>query len=64
MVNGFVREGVLHDKKIESVIPRQIELIEEYNKENELKLIPKAQDYIKYMINVIIKLPRYVVAYY
>ena len=28
------------------------------NKENELKLIPKAQDYIKYMINVIIKLPR------
>ena len=28
------------------------------NKENELKLIPKAEDYIKYMINVIIKLPR------
>lgn len=27
MVNGFVREGVLHDKEIAKVIPRQIELI-------------------------------------
>ena len=27
MVNGFVREGVLHDEKIADVIPRQIELI-------------------------------------
>lgn len=29
MVNGFVREGVLHDEKIADVIPRQIELIKE-----------------------------------
>lgn len=29
MVNGFVREGVLHDTKIADVIPRQIELIKE-----------------------------------
>ena len=28
MVNGFVREGVLHDDNISRVIPRQIELIE------------------------------------
>lgn len=27
MVNGFVREGVLHDEKIADIIPRQIELI-------------------------------------
>lgn len=27
MVNGFVREGVLHDEKIAKVVPRQIELI-------------------------------------
>ncbi len=36
MVNGFVKEGVLHDKSITRVIPRQIELIKEYNKEKEL----------------------------
>ncbi len=30
MVNGFVREGVLHDDNIARVIPRQIELIREY----------------------------------
>lgn len=29
MVNGFIREGVLHDKKLESLIPRQLELIKE-----------------------------------
>lgn len=29
MVNGFVREGVLHDEEIAKVIPRQIELIKE-----------------------------------
>ena len=29
MVNGFVREGVLHDEKIADIIPRQIELIKE-----------------------------------
>ena len=32
MVNGFVREGVLHDEAIARIIPRQIELIRE-NKE-------------------------------
>ncbi len=36
MVNGFVKEGVLHDKSITKIIPRQIELIKEYNKEKEL----------------------------
>ena len=41
MVNGFVREGVLHDKKIANVIPRQIELIEEYLKEGGLIIIVK-----------------------
>ena len=41
MVNGFVREGVLHDKKIANVIPRQIELIEEYIKEGGLIIIVK-----------------------
>ena len=29
MVNGFVKEGVLHDIKIGDIIPRQIELIKE-----------------------------------
>ncbi len=29
MVNGFVREGVLHDEKIADIIPRQLELIKE-----------------------------------
>lgn len=41
MVNGFVREGVLHDDKISGVIPRQIELINEYNRENELIIFIK-----------------------
>ena len=41
MVNGFVREGVLHDEKIARIIPRQIELIEEYQDEEELVLFIK-----------------------
>ena len=41
MVNGFVREGVLHDEKIVRVIPRQIELIKEYQKEGGLIIIVK-----------------------
>ena len=41
MVNGFVREGVLHDKKIADVIPRQIEIIEEYVKQGGLIIIVK-----------------------
>lgn len=36
MVNGFVKEGVLHDKSIARVIPRQIELIKEYHNEGQL----------------------------
>lgn len=36
MVNGFVKEGVLHDKSITRVIPRQIELIKEYERAGEL----------------------------
>ena len=47
MVNGFVREGVLHDNNISRVIPRQIELIEEYNKENELIIFIKDTHEIK-----------------
>ena len=30
MVNGFVREGVLHDKSIEAVIDRQLEIVNNY----------------------------------
>lgn len=41
MVNGFVREGVLHDKKIANVIPRQIELIKQYNDEEQLVIFIK-----------------------
>lgn len=41
MVNGFVREGVLHDDKISLVIPNQIELIEKYNNEGELVVFIK-----------------------
>lgn len=41
MVNGFVREGGLHDKYIEHTIQRQLELIEEYKKENELIIFIK-----------------------
>lgn len=36
MVNGFVKEGVLHDDTIASVIPRQIELIKEAMARDEL----------------------------
>ena len=36
MVNGFVREGVLHDPKIADIIPRQIELIKEAKHEGKL----------------------------
>lgn len=41
MINGFVREGVLHDEKIAEVIPRQIELIKEYKKEGQLIIFIK-----------------------
>ncbi len=36
MVNGFVREGVLHDEKIADVIPRQLELIKEAKHRGDL----------------------------
>lgn len=36
MVNGFVREGVLHDENIAKIIPRQIELIKEAKHEGKL----------------------------
>lgn len=41
MVNGFVREGVLHDEEISKVIPRQIELIRENNLEKGLTIFIK-----------------------
>lgn len=41
MVNGFVREGVLHDKEISVIIPRQKELIEENIKEGGLTIFIK-----------------------
>ena len=41
MVNGFVREGVLHDQKIANIIPRQIELIEENIKNGGLTIFIK-----------------------
>ena len=41
MVNGFVREGVLHDDEIAIIIPRQIELIEKNKKEGGLTIFIK-----------------------
>lgn len=41
MVNGFVREGVLHDERISLVIPNQIELIKMYNSEGQLVVFIK-----------------------
>ena len=41
MVNGFVREGVLHDEAIAKIIPRQIELIEKNQREGGLTIFIK-----------------------
>ena len=41
MVNGFVREGVLHDEKIADVIPRQLELIKEAKHRGDLIVFVK-----------------------
>ena len=41
MINGFVKEGVLHDKKIAEIIPRQKEIIEKYKKEGSLTIFIK-----------------------
>ena len=47
MVNGFVKEGVLHDDNIARVIPRQIELIKEYHNEGELVIFVQDTHTIK-----------------
>ena len=36
MVNGFVEEGVLHDKEIKKTVKRQIELIKEAKQAGKL----------------------------
>ena len=36
MVNGFVEEGVLHDKEIKKIVKRQIELIKEAKQAGKL----------------------------
>ena len=41
MVNGFVRTGVLHDEEIAKVIPRQIKLIKDAQKEEWLIIFIK-----------------------
>lgn len=41
MVNGFVKEGVLHDEEIGKIIPRQIKLIKEAQKEGKLIIFIK-----------------------
>lgn len=41
MVNGFVKEGILHDKHIKGIIPRQEEIINDYLKEGELVVFIK-----------------------
>ena len=41
MVNGFVREGELHDNDIARVIPRQIELIKEAKNNGKLVIFIK-----------------------
>ena len=41
MVNGFVREGALHDEEIARVIPRQIELIKEAKAEGKIIIFIK-----------------------
>ena len=41
MVNGFVREGVLHDDRIAFVIPNQVELINQFQDEGELVVFIK-----------------------
>ena len=41
MVNGFITEGVLHDPNISKIIPRQIELINEYEEKDNLIIFIK-----------------------
>ena len=41
MLNGFVREGVLHDEKISKIIPKQIKLIKEAKERKQLIIFIK-----------------------
>lgn len=41
MVNGFVNEGVLHDKNIRKIVPRQLEQLEEAEKKGSLIILVK-----------------------
>ena len=41
MVNGFVREGVLHDEEISKIIPTQIKLIKEAKETKQLIIFIK-----------------------
>lgn len=41
MVNGFVNGGVLHDKNIRKIVPRQLELLEEAEKKGKLDNLSK-----------------------
>ena len=41
MLNGFVREGVLHDKEISKIIPKQIKLIKEAKETKQLIIFIK-----------------------
>lgn len=41
MVNGFVKEGVLHDQKIARIIPRQLELIQKNHQQNGITIFIK-----------------------
>ncbi|MGN1227865.1 MAG: cysteine hydrolase family protein [Christensenellales bacterium] len=41
MVNGFINEGVMHDKGIAKIIPNQIKLIDKYNSEDDLLVFVK-----------------------
>ena len=41
MVNGFVNEGVLHDKNIRKIVPRQLELLDEAEKKGSLIILVK-----------------------
>ena len=41
MVNGFVKEGMLHDEKIDNITPRIVELINEAQEEGKLVVFIK-----------------------
>lgn len=41
MVNGFVNEGVLHDKNINKIVPRQLELLAKAKKKGSLIVLVK-----------------------